>query len=208
MLYISLSCYTGLGAGNGSFFCVGSCSLSFTLRVILARSSWRSMMPCTRLRKSLQVGQAQRRKRKHQNREGKETKSKREVFRLEKIQQRKSLTWLYLFGQSSWWPTANKREASNICLLFVLGLWAGVSTVSIIKQQGVITCFIDQWQPVAQRWPCILICLTVNRWKNMEGRGEAALNLNYRKTKITGVEGEEKMESGFVSDQRREVTTR
>lgn len=31
-----------------------------TFKVILARSSCRSMMPCTRLRKSLQVGQAQR----------------------------------------------------------------------------------------------------------------------------------------------------
>ena len=41
----------------------------FTFRVILARSSWRSMMPCTRLRKSLQVGQAPRRKREAPNQE-------------------------------------------------------------------------------------------------------------------------------------------
>lgn len=36
--------------------------LSVTFSVILASSSWRSMMPCTKLRKSLQVGQAQQRK--------------------------------------------------------------------------------------------------------------------------------------------------
>lgn len=41
---------------------VGGQFLGLTFRVILARSSCRSMMPCTRLRKSLQVGQARRRK--------------------------------------------------------------------------------------------------------------------------------------------------
>lgn len=37
-------------------------------------------MPCTRLRKSLQVGQARRRKWKHQKQEGEDKESEREAF--------------------------------------------------------------------------------------------------------------------------------
>ena len=104
-------------------------------------------MPCTRLRKSLQVGQAQRRKSKHQNREEKKKKHKREMFRKERQEKPKKPPKKQKIhqpdirtGHTS--PATNKRVASHICLLFVLGSW--LVLVSIIKQQGVITCHIDQ----------------------------------------------------------------
>lgn len=58
-----------------SSFLRGRLFFARTFKVILASSSWRSMMPCTRLRKSLQVGQAQGMNSKHQNKE--ETKKRK-----------------------------------------------------------------------------------------------------------------------------------
>lgn len=58
-----------------SSFLRGRLFFALTFKVILASSSWRSMMPCTRLRKSLQVGQAQGMNSKHQNKE--ETKKRK-----------------------------------------------------------------------------------------------------------------------------------
>ncbi len=85
-------------------------------------------------------------------------------------------------------PKGSLTQLFTLCLRLV----SGVS----INNKATRCDYMPYWsvaETVAQWWPRILICLTVNRWKNKAGREEAALNLNDSKMKITGVEEEEKM---------------
>lgn len=82
------------------------------------------MMPCTKLRKSLHVGQAQQRKRKYkkgeergEDREREEFRQKIKADREKKQKQQNSLTLLFRHGTR--WPVANKREThiTSVCSL-------------------------------------------------------------------------------------------
>lgn len=100
---------------------------------------------------------------------------------------------------------ASSKQKGSRTNLFTLCLRL-VSGVSI-NNKATRCDYMPYWsvtETVAQRWPCILICLTVNRWGNKAGREEAALNLNYSKMKISGVEEHDKMKGGFVCDQQGE----
>jgi len=68
------------------------------------------MMPCTRLRKSLQVGQAQRTNR--EKRKGTETeKHLDKTYTGQKYQTNPPSARLNLFGHITWWPKVNKWRA-------------------------------------------------------------------------------------------------
>lgn len=110
-------------------------------------------MPCTKLRKSLHVGQAQQRKRKYKKGEERGENREREEFRqkikADREKKTKSTKLINLIIQT-WHKVASSIQKGNthhICLFFVIGLQ--LLLVSIIKQHGVITCPIDQWQ---KRW--------------------------------------------------------
>lgn len=82
-----------------------------------------------------------------------------------------------------------KQNLTSHLFALCLKLVAGVP----INNKATRCDYTPYWsvsETVVRRRPCILICLTANRWgTNREERG-ATLNLNYSKAKITGAEDE------------------